>query len=98
MLARIVWVRVSRPGYRTVGVGKGLGKVLGAVWIGSILLKGVNVGRIYGVERAEDGIGHGARVRGGKAETNRVAINNLVKESRDHECVRTRVKDGGLEG
>ena len=97
-MAGIVGVCVSGPRYRTVWVGEGLREFMWMMRIWSVLVEGVHIGSVHGVEGAEDGVGHSVGIRRRKAKTDRIPVEDLMEEGGQHECVRARVENCSLEG
>ena len=78
-VARVVRISVSGPCNGTVRVGERLREFVRGARVRGVLVKRVMVDGVHGIVGTDDGVGHGFRVQRREAETDGVAVQDLVK-------------------
>ena len=78
-VTRVVRISVSGPCNGTVRVGERLREFVRGARVRGVLVKRVMIAGVHGVVGTDDGVGHGFRVQRREAETDGVAVQDLVK-------------------
>ena len=78
-VTRVVRVSISGPCKGTVRVGERLREFVRGARVRGVLVKRVMIDGVHGIVGTDDGVGHGFRVQRREAETDGVAVQDLVK-------------------